>query len=240
MSLIGLLTATEKQVHLGQLPYEAHTVAPEEQLEGTRVTRKGDPHTQITSPPSENVAGRKQCASRSTITPTKTCSADLYRHIKKGGGGCLLKRMHCKGNLVPSRKQSTHQLSGTKGCLSGPKTVSGPLFEQHSCHSHRQHHSGCLHKQGWGRKSGPLCALLWRILTWCTSRQVTLKAQHIPSRLNVWLLEPQLSRSRASLRHWQHKLWLLKEDQPNQSMRQIGTFLQSGASVIRWTSGLHL
>ena len=34
-------------------------------------------------------------------------------------------------------------------------------------------------------KSGPLCALLWRILTWCTSRQVTLKARHIPGWLNV-------------------------------------------------------
>ena len=34
-------------------------------------------------------------------------------------------------------------------------------------------------------KSGPLCALLWRILTWCSQRQVTLKARHIPGRLNV-------------------------------------------------------
>ena len=34
-------------------------------------------------------------------------------------------------------------------------------------------------------RSGPLCALLWRILTWCTRHQVTLKARHIPGRLNV-------------------------------------------------------
>ena len=34
-------------------------------------------------------------------------------------------------------------------------------------------------------RSGPLCALLWRILTWCTRNQVTLKARHIPGRLNV-------------------------------------------------------
>ena len=27
-------------------------------------------------------------------------------------------------------------------------------------------------------RSGPLCALLWRILTWCARNQVTLKAQH--------------------------------------------------------------
>ena len=58
--------------------------------------------------------------------------------------------------------------------------------------------------------------------------------------LHAWLLEPQQSRSRASLRQWQHELRLLKEDQPDLSMRQSGSFLQSGASVIRWTSGPHL
>ena len=245
-----------------------------------------------------------------------------------------------------------------------------------------------INKEG-GIRSGPLCALLWRILTWCTGKQVTLKARHIPGHLNVvadklsrlgqtiqtewsllpeifqalcdrwhqpqidlfatrfnnklplfvspvpdpmatavdalslswddldayafpptailgkvveklqdspyrrliiiapgwpnmtwfwdlvemssqiplllpqlpnlltqpfnqtphrsltnlnlhawdWLLEPQLSRSRVSLRRWQQELRLLKEDQPDPSMRQSGPFLQSGASQIRWTSG---
>ena len=36
--------------------------------------------------------------------------------------------------------------------------------------------------------------------------------------LHAWLLEPQQSRSKASLRQWQHKLRLLKEDQPDLSM----------------------
>ena len=58
--------------------------------------------------------------------------------------------------------------------------------------------------------------------------------------LHALLLEPQQSRSKASLRQWQHELRLLKEDQPDLSMRQSGPFLQSGASVIRWTSGHHL
>ena len=35
------------------------------------------------------VAGGKQCASRSTITPTKTCSADIYRRIKRRVGHSL-------------------------------------------------------------------------------------------------------------------------------------------------------
>ena len=55
--------------------------------------------------------------------------------------------------------------------------------------------------------------------------------------LHAWLLEPQQSRSRASLRQWQQELRLLQGDQPDQSMRQSGPFLQSGTSLIRWTSG---
>ena len=41
-----------------------------------------------------------------------------------------------------------------------------------------------INKEG-GMKSGSLCALLWRILSWCTRQQVTLRACHIPGRLNV-------------------------------------------------------
>ena len=58
--------------------------------------------------------------------------------------------------------------------------------------------------------------------------------------LHAWLLEPQQSKNRASLKQWQQELRLLREDQPDQSMRQNGPFLQSGASLIRWTSGHHL
>ena len=39
--------------------------------------------------------------------------------------------------------------------------------------------------KGGGMRSWPLCALLWRILTWCARKQVTLKARHNPGKLNV-------------------------------------------------------
>ena len=137
--------------------YETHTVALEEQLEGTRITRKGDTRSQVAPPPFKVVAGGKQCASRSTITPTKTCSADIYRRIKRRVGRSL-KQTHCKGNLVPSRKQVIHKPLGTKGGLSGPKRVPRPLFKQHSPGSHRQHNSGCLYQQGRGDEVGlPMC-----------------------------------------------------------------------------------
>ena len=103
--------------------YETHIVALEEQLEGPRITRKGDTSPQVTPPSLKMVAGGKQCATRSTITPTKTCCADIYRRIKRRVGRSL-KRTHCKGNLVPSRKQVAYEPFGTKGGLSGPKKSS--------------------------------------------------------------------------------------------------------------------
>ena len=44
-------------------------------------------------------------------------------------------------------------------------------------------------------------------------------------------------KERGFLKQWRQELRLLKGDQLGQSMRQSGPFLQSGASLIRWTSG---
>ena len=66
-------------------------------------------------------------------------------------------------------------------------------------------------------RSGPLCALLWRILTWCTGKQVTLNARHIPGRLSVvadklsrlgqtiqteWSILPEIFQAICSRWHW--------------------------------------
>ena len=143
-------------------PYEAHTVAIEKQLEGTRNTTKGDPHSKVTPPSLKIVAsGRKRFARPKIISP-QSCSAIFYRHMKRWIGH-LFRGRHCKGNLVPFRKQIAHKLSGTKGGLSGPKEVPTSLPEPKSAQSFRQHHSGCIYKEG-EMKSVPLCALLWRIL----------------------------------------------------------------------------
>ena len=97
-------------------------MALEKQLEGPRVTGKGDPGLQIPSPPSKVVAGGKQCASRSTITPSKTCSANLYRRIKR-------RVAHCKGTVVPTREQVTHKPLGAESSIS---RVSNPSLQQDS------------------------------------------------------------------------------------------------------------
>ena len=381
--------SNRKASPLRTTPHETHTVALEKQLEGPRVTGKGDPGPQIPPPPSKVVAGGKQCASRSTITPSKTCSANLYRRIKRRVGRSL-RPAHCKGTVVPTREQITHKPLGAESSISSSKRVSNPRLQQDSVDSYRQHNSGCLYQQRRGDEiglpvcptventvlvyqaasnpqgsshprpaerdsrqaiqawpdhsnrvvtsprslsshmlpvaptpSGPVCHQVQQQTTsvcitgtrppglgsGCTQPLLggpgpirlptgshlgqsggkapglplqqnnsdcsrvaqhalvlgpgsnvkpdpTVSAQHtqpsvsaiqpgpsqepVESDLHAWLLEPQQSRSKASLRQWQHELRLLKEDQPDLSMRQSGPFLQSGALVIRWTSGHHL
>ena len=49
-----------------------------------------------------------------------------------------------------------------------------------------------INKQG-GTHSAEICALLWKIMTWCHHYQITLKVRHIPGCLNV--MADLLSRS---------------------------------------------
>ena len=140
MSLIGLPNGHRKASLSRPTTHEAYTVAPEKQLESTAITRKGDSNTHFSSPRSGMVVRRRQRATRPIVTPTKTCSADLYRCIKRRVGRSL-KRAHSQRRLVSTRKQATHKLSSSKG-------VSATRSKPNSPCSYRQHHSSVLHKQG--------------------------------------------------------------------------------------------
>ena len=129
------------------ITHETHTVASQKQLEGTRISREDYPSTKGPTPSLTMVARGKQCASRSTITPSKTCSANFYRRIKRRVG-CSHKRVHCKRVLVGAGKQAAHKLSGTQSSVSSLKRVPKSLCRQDSSSSNRQYYSGCLHKQG--------------------------------------------------------------------------------------------
>ena len=125
-----------------------------------------------------------------------------------------------------------------------PAAILGKVVEKLQDSPCKINHSDC---PGW-----PNMPWFWDLVA--MSSQIPLSLPNLPNlltqpfnliphrnlinlNLHAWLLEPQQSRSRASLRQWQRELRLLKEDQPDQSMRQSGPFLQSGASLIRWTSG---
>ena len=134
--------------------YETHTVASQKQLEGTRISREDYPSTKVPAPSLTMVARGRQCASRSTVTPSKTCSADIYRRIKRRVGRSL-KRVHCKRVLVGARRQDAHKLSGTQSSISSTQRVPRPLCKQNGSSGNRQYYSGRLHKQGRGHEVGP-------------------------------------------------------------------------------------
>ena len=144
-------------------------MASQKQLEGTRVTRKGDPNTKVLAPTFTMVAARGQCPYRPTITPNKTCCANLYRCIKRRVGHSL-KRTHCKRHLVPSGKQVDINYLELKAVFLDLCIHKIVLVETDNTTV-----VSYINKEG-GMRSGPFCALLWRILTWCTRNQVTLKA----------------------------------------------------------------
>ena len=129
-------------------------MASQKQLEGTRISREDYSPPENPAPSLTMVARRRQCASRSTITPSKACSADIYRCIKRRVGRSL-KRVHCKRVLVSAGKQAAHKLSGTQSSVTSPQGVPRPLCRQNSSSGNRQYYSGSLHKQGRRHEVGP-------------------------------------------------------------------------------------
>ena len=135
-------------------------MASQKKLENTGIVRKTDSPTQISTSSFTTVARRRQCPHRPTITPYATCSANLYRRIKRRVGRSL-KRVHCQRNLVPTGMQITHKLPGTESSLSGSKRVPKAMHRQNGSGSNRQHHSSGLHQQGGRHEVGPtLCPSL--------------------------------------------------------------------------------
>ena len=386
ISLIGLLTATEKQVHLGRLhmrPIQWHLKNNwrlSESLEKViSIPRSLHPHLQWWLSEDNILTGQP-------LHPIKH-ALQIFTDASKegGGGGAQLNEHTARGSWsLPESKLHINYVE-LKALFLALKEFQDLCTDKIVLvATYNTTVVSYINKEG-GMKSGPLCVLLWRILTWCTRKQVTLKARHIPGRLNVvadklsrvgqtiqtvvspsrglpnnmqqvasasnrpichkvqqqvasfcvtctgfpghssgctlpwedldayafqpaailgkvveklqdtpyksiiliapgwpnmpwfwdlvtmssqiplslpnlpnlltqpfnqilhrnltslnlhaWLLEPQQLRSRASLKQWQQELRLLKEDRPDQSMRQSGPFLQSGASLIMWTSG---
>ena len=133
----------------GAPSHETDSVALEESLARARGTREGDSSSQISVPSSAVVAGRKQCAQRPTSSSSTTCSAVVYRRLKRRLGRTL-RRPHGKRSLVGLRKPVAHKLSRAKGGPSGPQEVRATVLGPDHFDSHGQHNGCLIHQQGGG------------------------------------------------------------------------------------------
>ena len=196
MSLIGLLASMEKMVPEGCLhmrPFQFHL------KEHWRYPQSLDsllPWTETISVYLEWWQNPTNMMKGADLHP-KDHSIQLFTDTSNEGWGAHLEQACTKG-LVRQGKKATHKCSRAEGSFSGPSKVQGPVSKPNSVSCYGQLNSSSLHKQG-GTHSAEMCALLWKIMTWCHHYQITLKARHVPGCLNVmadqsteWSLHPQV------------------------------------------------
>ena len=90
--------------------YETHTVAFEEQLESTRITRKGDTHSQIAPPPPKVVDGGKQSLLPSQPLHPLKHALQIFTDASKEGWGTHLNEHTARGtwSLPESKLHINH------------------------------------------------------------------------------------------------------------------------------------
>ena len=184
MSLIGLLTATEKQVHLGRLhmrPIQWHLKnnwrVPESLEKIIPLPRSLHPHLQWWLEEDKVLQGQPLHPVRHAL--------QIFTDASKEGWGAHLNEFTTRGSWsIPESKLHINLLELKAVFLALKEFQDLCVGKIVLVATDNTTVVSYINKEG-GMRSGPLCALLWRILTWCSQRQVTLKARHIPGHLNV-------------------------------------------------------
>ena len=184
MSLIGLFTETEKQVHLGRLhmrPIQWHLKnnwrVPESLEKVIPIPKSLHPHLRWWLEESNVLLGQplhplKHALQIFTGASKEGWSAHLDEHTARETWSLPESKLHINHlelKAVFLALKEFRTLCCNKTVLIATDNTTVVAY---------------INKEG-GMKSGSLCALLWRILSWCTRQQVTLRARHIPGRLNV-------------------------------------------------------
>ena len=161
------------------ITHETHTVASQEQLEGTRIPlpRSLHPHLRWWLEERNVLQGQPLHPIRHDL--------QIFTDASKEGWGARLNELTARGSWsVPESKLHINYLELKAVFLALQEFQDLCVDKIVLVATDNTTVVAYINKEG-GMRSGPLCALLWRILTWCSQRQVTLKARHIPGRLNV-------------------------------------------------------
>ena len=157
MSLIGLLTATEKQVHIGRLhmrPIQWHLKnnwrVPESLEKVIPLPRSLHPHLQWWLKESNVLQGQP-------LHPIKH-ALQIFTDASKEGWGAHLNELTARGSWsVPESKLHINHLE-LKAVFLALERVPGPMHKPNSPSGHRQYHCSSLHKQRRRHEVGPsLC-----------------------------------------------------------------------------------
>ena len=120
-----------------------------------------------------------ECDEGCRPSPQRPQYPNLYRCLKRRLGRSLRVSLY-KGSVVRQGKKATHKCPRVEGGISGPEKVQGPVPKPNSVGCYRQLNGSGLHKQTRTNPIAEMCALQWKIMTWCHHNQIILRARHIP------------------------------------------------------------
>ena len=172
MSLIGLLIATEKQVHLGHLhmrPIQWHLKKNWRILESLEkvipIPRSLHPHLQWWLEEDNVLTGQP-------LHPMQYALQIFTDASKEGWGAHLNVHTARRAWSLPESKLHINYLELKAVFLALKEFQDLCTSKIVLVASDNTTVVSYINKEG-GMRSGLLCALLWRILTWCTREQVT-------------------------------------------------------------------
>ena len=129
-----------------KVTHETFPVVPEVTLEISPVTGQKYPSNREFSETSQMVGGSTESHGSCSYPSSYSQHIGIHRCLSKGLG-CSLKRDSVKWPLVKQGNSASHQCTGAKSCLSGPKGSSGALTGSKSAHLFRQQHGSILSEQ---------------------------------------------------------------------------------------------
>ena len=198
---------------IGQDAYETFLVASQDSLEISDASGHTDPLESEDDTTWGMVVRPSKCATRRTSPPQGTRKTDIYRRLNAGwgahsgqnstGGLWSLSEKHLHINLLEMKAVLLVLQFFKTDCRNNQVLIP----------SDNTSAVVYINKQG-DTKSAELCALMWRILTWCHLNKVTLRARHVPGSLRViadglsrrnqiqsteWSLSPQIFKQISKL-----------------------------------------
>ena len=167
-----------------KITHETHSVAPQTELAHSRISREKHFDSRLPSPSLEVVATEGQCPPRAAPTPLQH-ALQLFTDASREGWGTHLGDHTARGFWsLPESKLHINMLELKAVLLALKEFQDHCLGQVVLIATDNTTAVSYINKEG-GMRSGSLCVLLWRLLSWCNHRNITLQVRHILGRLNV-------------------------------------------------------